>query len=79
MLQIGAFRSNGDAVAQWNRVQARIGDFLDDKTYHVEEADLGERGVYHRLRIGPFVSKDAASSFCAELKTRGQDCLVKSL
>jgi len=79
VVQIGAFRSSAEAQAQWNRLQTRLGDFLSGKSDDIERADLGDRGVYHRLRIGPFSSYDTATAFCADLKTRGQDCLIKKL
>ncbi len=79
VVQIGAFRSNSDAMAQWSRIEAKLGDYADGKSPHVERADLGARGVYHRLRIGPFNSSSDASSYCAGLKERGQDCLIKAL
>lgn len=79
VVQVGAFRSNDEAMAQWGRLQTKLGDFLSGKGPDVETADLGDRGVYHRLRIGPFSSADDAKTYCAGLKERGQDCLVKAL
>jgi cell division septation protein DedD len=79
VVQVGAFRSNDEAMAQWSRMQSRLGDVIGDKTYDVERADLGERGVYHRLRIGPFATSDAAKSYCSTLKENGQDCLIKGI
>lgn len=79
LVQVGAFRSNEEAAAQWSRMEARLGDFLSGKAPDVERADLGERGIYHRLRIGPFSSSGDARTFCSGLKERGQDCLVKSI
>lgn len=79
VVQVGAFRSDEEAVAQWNRMESKLGDYLNGKSRDVERADLGDRGVYHRLRIGPFSSSDAASSYCAGLKERGQDCLIKRI
>jgi len=79
VVQVGAFRSNDDAMAQWARMKTKLGDFLNGKSPDVEMADLGDRGVYHRLRIGPFSSADDAKTYCAGLKERGQDCLIKSL
>ena len=79
VVQIGAFRSNSDAMAQWLRIAAKLGDYASSKTPDVERADLGARGVYHRLRIGPFKSSGEASEYCAGLKERGQDCLIKAL
>ena len=79
VVQVGAFRSNDEAMAQWSRMQTKLGDFLAGKGPDVEVADLGERGVYHRLRVGPFSSSDDAKTYCAGLKERGQDCLIKAL
>lgn len=79
VVQVGAFRSNDEAMAQWGRLQTKLGDYLSGKGPDVETADLGDRGVYHRLRIGPFSSADDAKTYCAGLKERGQDCLVKAL
>lgn len=79
VLQVGAFRSDAEALAQWARMQANMGDFLEGKSEDIERADLGDRGVYHRLRIGPFATSAAASEYCAGLKARGQDCLIKKL
>ncbi|WP_425408370.1 SPOR domain-containing protein [Hyphococcus sp.] len=78
VVQVGAFRSNDEAMAQWGRIQNNLGDYVDGKSPDVERADLGDRGVYHRLRIGPFASSDAAKTYCAGLKERGQDCLIKA-
>ena len=79
VVQVGAFRSNDEAMAQWGRMQTKMGDFLLGKGPDVETADLGDRGVYYRLRVGPFSSSDDAKTYCAGLKERGQDCLVKAL
>ncbi len=79
VVQVGAFRSNDEALAKWSSMQSKIGGVIGDKSFDIEEADLGARGVYHRLRIGPFSSSDAANAYCASLKQNGQDCLPKRL
>ncbi len=79
VVQVGAFRSNDEALAMWSSMQSKLGSVIGDKTFHIEEADLGSKGVYHRLRIGPFTSSDSASSYCATLKQNGQDCLTKKI
>lgn len=78
LVQVGAFGSDDEAQLHWTRLQARLGDYLDGKAPDVERADLGERGVFYRLRVGPFASADAAASYCEGLKQRGQDCLVRA-
>ena len=43
----------------------------------VQKADLGAKGVWYRLRIGPIFDKDTATKLCGQLKARGHpDCLV---
>lgn len=78
VVQVGAFRSNNEAMTQWARMQTKLGDYLDGKSYDIEEAVVNGT-EYHRLRVGPFQSSDAAKTYCAGLKERGQDCLIKSL
>ncbi len=78
LVQIGAFRSQAEADGQWSKMQGKFGTFLAGKSPDVERADLGAKGVYYRLRIGPFASADDAKTYCAGLKERGADCLIKA-
>jgi cell division septation protein DedD len=78
VVQVGAFRSQAEADGQWSKLQGKLGAFLDGKSKDVEVADLGAKGVYYRLRIGPFTSADDAKAYCAGLKDRGADCLIKA-
>ncbi len=78
LVQVGAFRSQAEADGQWAKMQGKHGAFLDGKGKDVEVADLGAKGTYYRLRIGPFASADDAKSYCGGLKDRGTDCLIKA-
>ncbi len=78
LVQVGAFRSNDEAMTFYNRLVSKHGTFVSSKSPDVQRADLGAKGIYYRLRIGPFASKDAAASYCTSLKERGQDCLIKA-
>jgi hypothetical protein len=42
----------------------------------VQRADLGSRGVYHRVRAGYFADRDSAARFCDRVRQMGQDCIV---
>lgn len=78
VVQVGAFKSAAEAASNWASLQRRLGDFVSGKTDDVERADLGERGVFYRLRIGPFASSGDAKTYCEGLKSRGQDCIVRA-
>ena len=41
------------------------------KTPDVQEADLGDKGLWYRAVVGPPGSRDAASAVCSQLKTAG--------
>ena len=57
VVQVGAFRSDAEANRFFNKLSAKFGTLLADKRPDVERADLGAKGVYHRLRVGPFYLK----------------------
>jgi hypothetical protein len=44
----------------------------------VQRADLGDRGIYYRLRVGPMASSNVANEFCMMFRSSGGDCLVVS-
>jgi cell division protein FtsN len=50
---------------------------LQNRTPDVQEANLGAKGTYHRLLVGPPGSRAQASALCNDLKTAGyKDCWV---
>ena len=63
--------SQMDSLKQFADMQQKYGDVLGDKTPSVQEANLGEKGRYHRLVVGPPSSRDSANSICGSLKTAG--------
>lgn len=63
--------SQMDSLKQFADMQQKYGSVLGDKTPSVQEANLGEKGRYHRLVVGPPASRDSASSICGSLKTAG--------
>ena len=43
----------------------------------VRKTDLGPKGTWYRLQVGPLADKDAAYRLCGQLKAKGHgDCLV---
>ena len=77
-VQLMALRSETAAQNAWrefNRSYPRLasGAFVD-----IQRADLGARGVFYRLRLGAFNSRDEARNYCDELKSNGRDCMVVS-
>lgn len=63
--------SQMDSLKQFADMQQKYGDVLGDKTPSVQEANLGDKGRYHRLVVGPPGSRDSANSICGGLKSQG--------
>lgn len=78
VVQVGAFPSNDSALDFFDSLSTRMGAMLSGKLPDIQVAEVNGR-TYHRLRIGPFTSKAEADRYCADLKTRGQDCLVRGV
>jgi cell division septation protein DedD len=76
VVQIAAFRSEDQALAAWSRLSGKLEAATSGLEADVQRADLGERGVYYRLRAASFVDRPTAATFCDQLKKSGQDCLV---
>lgn len=74
--QIAAYRSEGDAESGWVSFASRFPDLASGRAPDIQRADLGDRGVFHRLRIAGFATREDAAAFCEALDARGQACLV---
>jgi hypothetical protein len=65
------------ALKKFADMQQQYGSVLQNKTPDVREANLGQKGTYHRLLVGPPGSRAQASALCGELKQAGyKDCWV---
>ena len=76
VLQIGAYKSQGDADAAWKAYKGKHSALLSAYSDEVQQADLGEKGTWYRLRISGFADKDMASSLCDRLKADGGACIL---
>ncbi len=65
------------ALRKFADMQQKYGTVLQNKTPDVQEANLGAKGTYHRLLVGPPSSRAQASTLCSDLKAAGyKDCWV---
>ncbi|HTW35855.1 MAG TPA: SPOR domain-containing protein [Rhizomicrobium sp.] len=74
-LQIGAYKSEDEANAAWKafvRKHAMASAYQSD----IRKVDLGDKGVWYRLRLGTFADKSAAVAFCDKLKADGGNCFL---
>ena len=76
-VQLSAERGRDVAQRRFNILQRDHPGLLSDRSSVIKRADLGERGIFYRLYVGPFTNKGAAENFCTALKRKGTDCLVR--
>jgi cell division protein FtsN len=76
LLQVGAFPNRALADEAFDKFMVRYGSAVGIVSPNIQEADLGEKGVWYRLRIGPFADKAAANAACDAIKAQGGSCFA---
>ena len=77
VVQIASVRNRGDAVDLWGTVSNKFSNVLSSGLYSdIKQVDLGDKGIFYRLRIAGLADKSAAAKLCDQFKARGQACLV---
>lgn len=75
VLQIGSYKSQAEAAAAWKIYKAKHSALLSGYSENVQQADLGEKGTWYRLRIGGFPDREVANALCDRLKADGGACI----
>ncbi|MBK8909546.1 MAG: SPOR domain-containing protein [Rhodospirillales bacterium] len=75
-IQLAAVSSEERAESAWAGYKAKHGDLLGDLGSQVVRADLGDKGVFYRLRAGPILGENNARALCNRLSGRGVGCMV---
>ncbi len=78
LLQLGSYRTASAAETGWKQIRGKHPKVLSGLIHQVTAAKVKDKGVFHRLKVGPFPDRAAASSACAALKARKQGCFIVS-
>lgn len=73
--QLAAMADEPDALAEWNRLKAKLPDALAGKSPEIVPAVVNGHSVW-LLQLGGFASPSAARAFCATLTAKGAACVV---
>ena len=77
VVQLGAKKNQTEALATFADIQQKHPTLLANYRPMVQKADLGSKGTWYRLRVGPIDNKTTADKLCSQLKSQGlPDCLV---
>ncbi len=75
-IQLGSLDSATAAEAEWRRLRRRHRDLLEALRPRVQRTDLGAKGVFYRLQVGPLADAGRAKDLCEALARRNVRCLV---
>ncbi|MHA1517394.1 MAG: SPOR domain-containing protein, partial [Alphaproteobacteria bacterium] len=77
VVQLGSSKSQTDALANFADAQQKYPSLLSTYQPIVRKTDLGAKGTWYRLQVGPMADKSTAYKLCGQLKAKGHsDCLV---
>ena len=80
-VQLASFSKRIDAYKAVLAYRKRYHDILGADDLGVSRADIGDRGVWYRVLIGPFAAHDAAIDLCRRLRRIhvSRDCFVTAI
>ncbi len=77
-LQLSSSDDEAKAKIELSNLQRRYASVLGDTRMNIQTAEINGK-VWHRIRVGPIETKEAASDLCLKLKAAGaRDCLVRA-
>jgi cell division septation protein DedD len=75
-VQLSSEGSMADAQSTYGRAQQKFPAVLGKLDPQIQQADLGAKGVFYRVRVGPWGSRKEAVDLCESLKAAGGNCFV---
>ena len=76
LVQIGAAKNEATANGEIARLAKKHPDILAGLSGAVIRVDLGAKGVWYRMRVGPFANRGQADGVCGQLKAVDVGCFV---
>jgi hypothetical protein len=73
-VQLASLRTPDEARDEWQRVKRANADLLGKFTAVAVRNDLGDRGIWYRVEVGPVGDRAAALRLCKALKDRDLGC-----
>ena len=75
-VQLVAMRSEQAALDAWEQFSRSHPDILGPMAPRIVAADLGERGIFYRLKAGDWQVREPADALCSALQERRVECRV---
>ena len=75
LVQLGAFPSPALAAQEWERLQARFGQLMNDRGRVIQVSNQSS-ATWYRLRASGFADRAEARRLCAALQAEGAECIA---
>ncbi|NQV82465.1 MAG: SPOR domain-containing protein [Rhodospirillales bacterium] len=73
-IHLASFRTQKSADRGWAQIKRAHAKLIGGLDHKISKVNLGRKGTYYRLKVGPFDSTADAKAMCAKLKRRRQYC-----
>ena len=74
-VQVSSQKSERAAKSTYRGLQVKFPAIFGKLDPNIQRADLGDKGIYYRVRVGPFALADA-QKICGSFRAAGGDCLI---
>lgn len=74
-VQLFSTSKKESAEKAWTDISKKQKALLSDMSHEIVAAEIPGKGTFYRVQAGQFATKDMASSLCAKLKAKKQDCV----
>jgi hypothetical protein len=68
---VSSHRTQQEALSAYGQLKGQLPAALQAVKPFVQEVDLGSKGKWHRLRLGPLMTRDEAAELCKSLENIG--------
>jgi hypothetical protein len=75
-VQVAAQKSEEEAQASYRGIQTKYASVLGGREPVIRRKDLGSKGVFYGVQVGPFSREDAVQ-LCNSLKSAGASCMIQ--
>lgn len=77
IVQLASLRDEDTAKSRLNSMRQKHGNIIAALPGGIQSADLGDKGMYYRVWVGGYATRNEATSLCSTLKKEGQECYVR--
>lgn len=74
-VQLISARTEAAAEGEWKRLSRKHKDLMKDLPHSISKVTVG-KGVFYRLRVGSFDTREGAKALCDRFKAQKQECII---